>query len=102
MALFAVLLGACGLGLAGLGVEMSLENELRAGLLSLVFGLLTLYGAYLFVRASRRTRSEIRGMSVAEVNVRRRKVRTGITLALVSATDMEMLRVKWQGASPSL
>lgn len=45
--MFSALLAACGLGLFGLGIGMSVEGEFAAGLLSCAISMLTLYGAYL-------------------------------------------------------
>jgi hypothetical protein len=55
-ALFAVMLGAAGFSLVGLGGVMATRGEVGAGLLSLAVGVLVLYGAYLFARVARRTR----------------------------------------------
>ncbi len=58
-ALFAVMLGAAGSGLVGLGSVMATRGEVGAGLLSLAIGVLVLYGAYLFARVARRTRRAV-------------------------------------------
>jgi hypothetical protein len=87
MALFAALLAACGVGLVGLGIGMSLENELATGSLSVAFGLLTLYGGYLFGRGSWRTRAAIRGGEVSEVKARRTKVKVGVGFGPLSAVS---------------
>jgi hypothetical protein len=55
-ALFAVMLGAAGSGLVGLGAVMATRGEVGPGLLGVAIGLLVLYGAYLFARVARRTR----------------------------------------------
>jgi peptidoglycan/LPS O-acetylase OafA/YrhL len=53
--LFATMLGAAGGGLVGLSGVMAARGEAGAGALSLVIGLVALYGAYLFARAAWRT-----------------------------------------------
>jgi len=87
MALFAALLSACGVGLVGLGIGMSLENDLATGFLSVALGLFTLYGGYLFGRGSRRTRAAIRAGGVSEVKARRTKVKVGLGFGLLSAVS---------------
>jgi hypothetical protein len=89
MALFSALLVTCGLALFGLGIGMSVESELGAGLLSVFVGLLTLYGGYLFGRASWRTRSAVRKaqLTVSEVQAQRRKLKAGVALGVVSAAS---------------
>jgi hypothetical protein len=89
LACFAALLLAAGLGLFGLGVGMSVEGELGGGLLSVVVGLLTLYGAYLFGRASRRLRAARdlaprQGLGAGTVGVAVTSVAVGSALALVA------------------
>jgi hypothetical protein len=89
MALFSALLVTCGLALFGLGTGMSVESELGAGFLSVCVGLLTLYGGYLFGRASWRTRSAVQKAqrTVSEVQAHRRKLKAGAALGLVSAAS---------------
>jgi MFS family permease len=66
---------------------MSVEGELSAGLLSTAFGVLTCYGAYLFGRASWRTRSaaKVSPPTVADVRSRRTTVRAAMSVGVVGA-----------------
>lgn len=57
---FAVLLLACGLGLFGLGIGMSVDGDLAPGLLASGVGALSTYGALLFAGAFRRVRVAVR------------------------------------------
>jgi Ca2+/Na+ antiporter len=84
LAMFSALLTACGLGLFGLGLWMGVQAELAGGFLSCAVGLLTLYGAYLFGRASYPTRSVARDHppTLAEVQGRRATVRVALLTGL--------------------
>jgi hypothetical protein len=86
MALFSALLGACGLGLFGLGIGMSIENELAGGLISVAVGLLTLYGCYLFGRAAWRTQSAEKSgrLTTSDLRARRSKLKNGVAYGLIS------------------
>src|SRR5689334_25347533 len=89
IALFAVValaLGACGLGLVGLGVDLAVEGSIGAGLLSGACGALTLYGSYLFGRAAFRTRALRRAAPLAPDEVRAHRAIVRYYLGFAAAT----------------
>jgi hypothetical protein len=92
LALFSATLAACGLGLFGVGVGLALGNEVAGGLVGIACGTLTVYGAYLFGRASRRTRAEIKsqGPASSEAPARRAGVKLGGGFGLLAAASVAL------------
>lgn len=84
VALFVVvsgLFGATGLSLFGLGVAMA-PDDTATGILSMAFGALTTYGAYLFGRAAWRTRRDL--VENAPMDAERRSRRSRITTVVMA------------------
>ena len=89
--LFAVMLGAAGSGLVGLGAVMTARGDVGAGLLGVAVGLFVLYGAYLFARAAWRTRRALLSESPAERrNTRRQALVSVASLLAVAAGNAVM------------
>jgi hypothetical protein len=104
MALFSAALAACGLGLFGLGVGMTVGHEVGGGLVGVTCGTVTLYGAYLFGRASRHTRAGISSEEAenSEARARRADMKLGGRVGLLAAASVAVAPVPIAAKAVSL
>ena len=95
--IFGALLGACGVGLVGLGIGMLAEGQ-GAGVVGIVCGLPVCYGAYLFGRAAFRTRRDLQAHPLKPEQRRSRRAR--VRFVLVYTVSLIVGAVALPGPTP--